>query len=222
MTEQMKPMDIEKRSFAIITELLGDRRLDPENELVIKRVIHTTADFDYVDNLAFSDHAVQKAIAALRAGCDIVTDTQMAKAGINKTILASLGGEVHCFMSDADVAAEAKERGVTRAFVSMERAAALPKPCIFAIGNAPTALFSLEALMEAGKLHPALIIGVPVGFVNVVESKETLFAVCEQHGVPAIAAMGRKGGSNVAAAICNALVYSAAEMLDPSARGWNG
>ena len=220
MTEQMKPMDIEKRSFAIITELLGDRRLDPENELVIKRVIHTTADFDYVDNLAFSDHAVQKAIAALRAGCDIVTDTQMAKAGINKTILASLGGEVHCFMSDADVAAEAKERGVTRAFVSMERAAALPKPCIFAIGNAPTALFSLEALMEAGKLHPALIIGVPVGFVNVVESKERLFSVCEKHDVPAIVAMGRKGGSNVAAAICNALIYSAAEMLDPSARGW--
>ena len=220
MTEQMKPMDIEKRSFAIITELLGDRRLDPENELVIKRVIHTTADFDYVDNLVFSDHAVQKAIAALRAGCDIVTDTQMAKAGINKTILASLGGEVHCFMSDADVAAEAKERGVTRAFVSMERAAALPKPCIFAIGNAPTALFSLETLMEAGKLHPALIIGVPVGFVNVVESKERLFAVCEKHDVPAIVAMGRKGGSNVAAAICNALIYSAAEMLDPTARGW--
>ena len=220
MMEQMKPMDIEKRSFAIITELLGDRRLDPENELVIKRVIHTTADFDYVDNLAFSDHAVEKGIAALRAGCDIVTDTQMAKAGINKTILASLGGEVHCFMSDADVAAEAKERGVTRAFVSMERAAALEKPCIFAIGNAPTALFSLEALMETGKLRPALIIGVPVGFVNVVESKERLFAVCEKHGVPAIVAMGRKGGSNVAAAICNALIYSAAEMLDPSARGW--
>lgn len=218
--EQMKPMDIEKRSFAIITELLGNRRLDPENELVIKRVIHTTADFDYVDNLAFSDHAVEKGIAALRAGCDIVTDTQMAKAGINKTILASLGGEVHCFMSDADVAAEAKERGVTRAFVSMERAAALEKPCIFAIGNAPTALFSLEALMETGKLRPALIIGVPVGFVNVVESKERLFAVCETYGVPAIAAMGRKGGSNVAAAICNALVYSAAEMLDPTARGW--
>ena len=220
MMEQMKPMDIEKRSFAIITELLGDRRLDPENELVIKRVIHTTADFDYVDNLAFSDHAVEKGIAALRAGCDIVTDTQMAKAGINKSILASLGGEVHCFMSDADVAAEAKERGVTRAFVSMERAAALEKPCIFAIGNAPTALFSLEALMEADKLHPALIIGVPVGFVNVVESKERLFAVCEKHDVPAIVAMGRKGGSNVAAAICNALIYSAAEMLDPSARGW--
>ena len=203
MMEQMKPMDIEKRSFAIITELLGDRRLDPENELVIKRVIHTTADFDYVDNLAFSDHAVEKGIAALRAGCDIVTDTQMAKAGINKSILASLGGEVHCFMSDADVSVEAKERGVTRAFVSMERAAALEKPCIFAIGNAPTALISLHELMEAGKLDPALIIGVPVGFVNVVESKELFL----DSPVPHIIARGRKGGSNVAAAICNAMLY---------------
>ena len=173
MLEQIKPMDIERRSFEIITELLGERRLDPENELVIKRAIHTTADFDYADNLVFSDHAVTKGIEALRAGCDIVTDTQMAKAGINKTILASLGGEVHCFMSDPDVAAEAKARGVTRAIVSMERAAQLPKPCIFAIGNAPTALVSLETLMEADKLHPALIIGVPVGFVNVIESKSS-------------------------------------------------
>ena len=220
MSEPMKPMEIEQRSFEIITELLGNRVLDPENELVIKRVIHTTADFDYADNLTFSEHAVQKGIAALKSGCDIVTDTQMAKAGINKTILASLGGEVHCFMSDPDVAQEARSRGVTRAFVSMEKAAALEKPCIFAIGNAPTALLSLEQLMEEGKAAPALIIGVPVGFVNVVESKERLFAVCEKHDVPAIVAMGRKGGSNVAAAICNALIYSAAEMLDPSARGW--
>ena len=140
MIEQIKPMDIEKRSFEIITELLGERKLDPENELVIKRVIHTSADFDYADNLVFSPHAVQKGIEALRGGCDIVTDTQMAKAGINKTILGKLGGEVHCFMSDPDVAAEAKERGITRAIVSMERAAKLSKPCIFAIGNAPTAL----------------------------------------------------------------------------------
>ena len=121
MSEPMKPMEIEQRSFEIITELLGNRVLDPENELVIKRVIHTTADFDYADNLTFSDHAVQKGIAALKSGCDIVTDTQMAKAGINKTILASLGGEVHCFMSDPDVAQEARSRGVTRAFVSMEK-----------------------------------------------------------------------------------------------------
>lgn len=203
MIQQIKPMDIEKRSFEIITELLGDRRLDPENELVIKRVIHTSADFDYADNLVFSPHAVSKGIEALRAGCDIVTDTQMAKAGINKTILGSLGGEVHCFMSDPDVAQEAKERGITRAIVSMERAASLPKPCIYAIGNAPTALISLYEQIKAGKTKPALIIGVPVGFVNVVESKELILGT----DLPYIVARGRKGGSNVAAAICNALLY---------------
>ena len=203
MIEQIKPMDIEKRSFEIITELLGDRRLDAENELVIKRVIHTSADFDYADNLVFSEHAVCKGIEALKNGCDIVTDTQMAKAGINKTILGRLGGEVHCFMSDADVAEEAKKRGITRAIVSMERAAQLPKPCIFAIGNAPTALISLHEQMEKGLLDPALIIGVPVGFVNVVESKELIIA----SDVPHIVARGRKGGSNVAAAICNAMLY---------------
>lgn len=204
MSEPMKPMEIEQRSFEIITELLGNRVLDPENELVIKRVIHTTADFDYADNLTFSDHAVQKGIAALKGCCDIVTDTQMAKAGINKTILASLGGEVHCFMSDPDVAQEAKSRGVTRASVSMEKAAALEKPCIFAIGNAPTALVSLDALMAAELLRPALLIGVPVGFVNVVESKELII---EGGRAPYIVSRGRKGGSNVAAAICNALLY---------------
>ena len=167
---------------------------------MIKRAIHTTADFDYADNLVFSPHAVQTGLEALRAGCDIVTDTQMAKAGINKTILASLGGEVHCFMSDPDVAAEAKSRGVTRAWVSMEKAAQLKKP----IGNAPTALVSLDALMAAELLRPALLIGVPVGFVNVVESKELII---EGGRAPYIVARGRKGGSNVAAAICNALLY---------------
>ena len=203
MIETIRPMDIEKRSFEIITELLGDRQLDPENEPVIKRVIHTSADFDYADNLVFSPHAVQIGIDALKSGCDIVTDTQMARSGINKTILGKLGGEVHCFMSDPDVAAEAKERGVTRAIVSMEHAAKLPKPCIFAIGNAPTALLALHELMNAGKVHPALVIGVPVGFVNVVESKELMI----DSDIPHIVARGRKGGSNVAAAICNALLY---------------
>lgn len=203
MIENIKPMDIEKRSFEIITELLGERKLEPENELVIKRVIHTSADFDYADNLVFSPHAVQKGIEALRGSCDIVTDTQMAKAGINKTILGKLGGEVHCFMSDPDVAAEAKERGITRAIVSMERAAKLSKPCIFAIGNAPTALISLYEQIQRGTLHPVLVIGVPVGFVNVVESKEMILST----KVPYIVARGRKGGSNVAAAICNALLY---------------
>lgn len=167
MLETVKPAEIEKRSFEIITELLGDTVLDPVQEPVIKRVIHTTADFSYVESLTFSKQAVETGIAALKAGCDIVTDTQMARSGINKTILGRLGGHVHCFMSDPEVAAEAKQRGVTRAMVSMERAAQLDKPCIFAIGNAPTALICLHDLIQAGKLHPALVIGVPVGFVNV-------------------------------------------------------
>ena len=204
MLETMKPGEIEKRSFEIITELLGDTKLDPVQAPVIKRVIHTTADFSYVENLVFSDHAVEKGLEALKNGCDIVTDTQMAKAGINKTILARLGGQVHCFMSDPEVAAEAKERGITRAVVSMEHAARLEKPCIFAIGNAPTALISLQEQILAGKLNPALIIGVPVGFVNVTESKELIL---RQTKAPFIVAKGRKGGSNIAAAICNALLY---------------
>ena len=203
MIEIIKPMDIEKRSFEIITELLGDNQPDPETAPVVKRVIHTTADFEYRENLVFSEHAVEKGIEALRGGCHIVTDTHMAMAGINKTILGRLGGEVHCFMADPDVAEEAKNRGITRAAVSMERAAALDKPCIFAIGNAPTALMALKDLMDAGKVRPALIIGVPVGFVNVVESKERIIG-CD---VPYIVARGRKGGNNVAAAICNALLY---------------
>ncbi len=203
MIEIVKPMDIEKRSFEIITEILGDRTFAPEVAPVVKRVIHTTADFDYADNLIFSEDAVKKGIEALKGGCHIVTDTNMAMAGINKTILKKLGGEVHCFISDPDVAAEAKERGVTRATVSMERAAMLDKNCIFAIGNAPTALLEIKKLMDEGRLTPALIIGVPVGFVNVVESKENIIG-CD---VPYIVARGRKGGSNVAAAICNALMY---------------
>lgn len=203
MAEIIAPMEIEKRSFEIISELLGDRTLDPENEAVIKRVIHTTADLEFADTLCFSEHAVQKGIEALKNGCDIVTDTQMAKAGINKSILSSLGGEVHCFMSDPDVAAEAKRKGITRAIVSMEKAAGIPKPCIYAIGNAPTALFALKSLIDKGKLNAALIIAVPVGFVNVTESKELIINA----NIPYIAARGRKGGSPVAAAICNAMLY---------------
>ena len=203
MFDIVKPMEIEKRSFEIITELLGDRKLDPENEPVIKRVIHTTADFEYADNLVFSPGAVAKGIEALRAGCHIVTDTSMVMSGINKTILGKLGGQVHCFIADPDVAEEAKARGITRSAVSMEKAAKLDKPCIFAVGNAPTALIALHELMEAGTVKPALIIGVPVGFVNVVESKELIL----QDDVPFIVARGRKGGSNVAAAICNAMLY---------------
>jgi precorrin-8X/cobalt-precorrin-8 methylmutase len=201
--QKVLPKDIEARSFEIITQELGERQLPPDRADVIKRVIHTTADFDYVDQLVFSPHAVEQARAALSSGVDIITDTQMAKAGINKTRLASFGGRVHCFMSDPDVAQMAKERGTTRATISMEKAAALGGHPIFAIGNAPTALIRLYEMIVEGSISPSLVIGVPVGFVNVVEAKELIL----QTQVPYIVARGRKGGSNVAAAICNALLY---------------
>lgn len=201
--ENVKPQEIEARSFEIISEELGERKLDPEKELIIKRCIHTSADFEYADSLCFSEGAVEKAVEAIRRGACIVTDTQMGKSGINKKALARFGGEVYCFMSDEDVAAKAKEKESTRATVSMDKAAELDRPLIFAIGNAPTALIRLYELITEGKLRPELIIGVPVGFVNVVQSKELIM----QTDVPYIVARGRKGGSNIAACICNALLY---------------
>ena len=217
------PADIERTSLSIITAELAELGLTPppETAAVVKRVIHTTADFDYAKNLRFTPGAVEAAVRALQRGAVIVTDTNMALAGISRPGLAKLGCEAVCYMADPAVAEAAKQAGTTRAVAAMHRAAREHPGAILAVGNAPTALLTIAEEIEAG-LRPALVIGVPVGFVNVVESKETLFAICEQHGVPAIAAMGRKGGSNVAAAICNALVYSAAEMLDPSARGWRG
>ena len=205
----LPPMEIEKESFRIITAELGDRPLDPEQAPIVKRVIHTTADFDYADNLYFSPDAVALAKAAIRGGATVVTDTTMAMAGINKKTLARFGGEVRCFMSDEDVAAEAKRLGVTRARISMDKAAKLGENVIYAVGNAPTALIRLRELIDGG-YRPRLVIGVPVGFVNVVASKEPIL----QSPVPCIVARGRKGGSNVAACIVNALLYA----LDP-ARG---
>lgn len=191
----------------------------PETQAVVRRVIHTTADFDYAKNLRFTLGAVQEGMEALRAGTPIITDTNMALAGISKPARARLGVEAYCYMADPDVAEAARQAGTTRAVAAMRKAAADHPGAVLAVGNAPTALLTIAEQIETG-LRPALVIGVPVGFVNVVESKETLFAVCERYGVPAIVAMGRKGGSNVAAAVCNALLYSAAEMLDPAARGW--
>lgn len=201
--ENVKPRDIERRSFEIITEELGDRKLDPDKEMIIKRCIHTSADFDYADNLCFSEGVVQKAMDAIRNGACIVTDTQMGRSGINKKALSRYGGEVFCFMSDEDVAEQAKTQGTTRATASMDKAAAMNRPLIFAIGNAPTALVRLYELMQEKKIQPELIIGVPVGFVNVVQSKELIMKT----DVPYIVAKGRKGGSNIAACICNALLY---------------
>ena len=202
--ETILPQEIEKRSFEIITEELGDAKLDPLQTPVIKRVIHTTADFEYLDTLCFSENAVPKLQEALRNGACIVTDTQMAKAGISKRTLEKYGGKVYCFMGDEDVAQSASKNETTRAAASMDKAAGLSQDIVFAVGNAPTALIRLYELMEQGKITPKGIIGVPVGFVNVVQAKELIM----QCDVPYIVARGRKGGSNVAAAICNALLYA--------------
>lgn len=203
--EYVRPQDIEKRSFAIISKELEEKGivLPKEQELVTKRAIHTSADFDYAKTMTYSDHAVEIAKKLIQNGADIVTDTNMALAGVNKKELAKYGGEAHCFMAEEEVAKIAKERGVTRAAVSMEKAAQIEKPVIFTIGNAPTALIELYEMMQSGKYRPAFIIGVPVGFVNVEAAKDLILKT----DVPYIINRGRKGGSNIAAAICNALLY---------------
>lgn len=203
--ERLLPEEIEKRSFEIITEELRQRGISipAEQEMITKRVIHTSADFDYSDTMTYSENAVSIAKELLKNGADIVTDTNMALSGINKKELTKLGGCAHCFMADEDVARIAKERGVTRAVVSMEKAASIEKPVIFAIGNAPTALIQLNEMMQESNWRPAFVIGVPVGFVNVEVAKELIM----ETEVPYIINRGRKGGSNVAAAICNALLY---------------
>lgn len=205
-TEKVLPAQIEKRSFEIITQELEEQGITlPEIQApVIKRCIHTSADFDYAKNLVFSEKAVEKALQALREGATIVTDTQMAYSGINKKRLAEYGGEVCCFMSDEDVAEKALREKTTRAAVSMEKACSLNKELIFAVGNAPTALIRLCELIREGRVNPKLVIGVPVGFVNVVQSKEMVLTLKD---VPYIVAQGRKGGSNIVACICNALIY---------------
>lgn len=200
------PSEIEKRSFEIISEELSKMGISipEEQEPITKRVIHTSADFDYASTMTYSDGAIARAKELIKNGAHIVTDTNMALSGINKKKLAEYGVQVHCFMADEDVAKEAKERQVTRATVSMERAAALDVPVIFAIGNAPTALIQLHEMMESGKFTPEFVIGVPVGFVNVVAAKELFL----NSNVPFIINKGRKGGSNIAAAIVNAILYN--------------
>ena len=200
--ERIALMEIESRSFEIITNELP-HEIDESLAPIIKRVIHTTADFEYADPLCFSNGVLEKALEAIKNGASIITDTTMAKSGINKRLLKKYGGEVYCFIGDEDVAQTAVKNGTTRAVAAMEKAAALDGPLIFAIGNAPTALVQIYEMIEQKKLSPALVIGVPVGFVNVVQSKELIM----EADVPYIVARGRKGGSNVAAAICNALIY---------------
>ena len=207
--EHVLPGDIEKRSFEIITEELDKHNiiLDSDNERIIKRCIHTTADFEYASTLAFSEGAVRIMKDLIRGGADIVTDTNMALTGINKKELAKYGGSIHCFMADSDVAKQAGEQGCTRASASMRKAAGLGKKCIFVSGNAPTALITLRQMYDERIFIPDFIVGVPVGFVNVVVSKEMIM----ETDIPYIVNRGRKGGSNVAAAIVNAVLY---EMRD--------
>ena len=201
--EILRPEDIEKKSMEIITSELNGRTWPEPKFSIVKRCIHTSADFDYADNLIFSENADRIGVDLIRKGATIVTDTKMAASGINKNRLGGYGGTVKCFISDDDVIAEARSRNCTRATVSMERAAAVKGPLIIAVGNAPTALIALHDLIKDGRIRPDLIIGVPVGFVNVVESKEMITEL----GIPHIVARGRKGGSNIAAAICNAMMY---------------
>jgi precorrin-8X/cobalt-precorrin-8 methylmutase len=201
MAGAKKPDEIEKLSFEIIQSELP-RPLDPELAPVIMRVIHTTADFGYVESLAFSGDVIAHAVSFLRKGVNIVCDTNMVKAGVDKTLLHALGSDIHCYIKDEDVVQEAQRSENTRAYAAIDKAAAMKKPFIFAIGNAPTALMRICDLYEKREFSPMLVIGVPVGFVNVVESKEMLM----NSGIPYITSKGRKGGSNVAAAICNALL----------------
>ena len=202
-SNQMAPGDIERRSFEIITSELGGRTFPALEEPIVKRVIHTTADFSFADSLVFAHDAAARGIEALKSGATVLTDTNMALSGISKPSLSKLGCTACCYMADADVAAAAKAAGTTRAVASMNKARDIEGPLIVAVGNAPTALLRLCELMDAGEIAPALVVGVPVGFVNVVEAEEELLA----RDVPAIVARGRKGGSTVAAAIMNALLY---------------
>lgn len=204
----MKPDEIEKKSFEIISRKLKFMAVNAEGAdgAILKRIIHTTADFDYTQSLCFSNDAAEKGVEIFRKGCRIVTDTNMAMAGVSKTTLAKSGSEIFSYISDPQVVARAKSEGVTRACIAMEKAAEYDGNLVIAVGNAPTALIKLCELIREGKIKPSLIIGVPVGFVNVVESKEMVVAGKFE---PYIIARGNKGGSSVAAAIINALLYLA-------------
>lgn len=210
---QLLPQQIEARSFAIIEQelqALGCLPLPEETAAIIKRVIHTTADFDYVRNLYVSPDAVQAATEALCAGAVIVTDTSMAQAGINKRTAAELGCSVECLIADPEVAERARQQSSTRSVAAVDIAAARWPDGIYVVGNAPTALMRLHERYTMGDFFPRLVIGAPVGFVNVLESKAMTL---EQH-VPHIVTRGRKGGSNVAAAIMNALLYQVRPRAD--------
>jgi len=197
------PEKIEEKSMEIIEKEIGKLNCSEEEKKVIKRVVHATADPDFVNLIQISHSALKSGLEALKKGVNIVTDVSMLKAGINKRKLASLRGKVNCYISDKDVAEKAKELGITRSMVSMRKAVEDKKNRILAIGNAPTALFEIIDLIKEGKVDFDLIVGTPVGFVGASESKEELAKL----DIPHITVKGRKGGSPVAASIINALLY---------------
>jgi precorrin-8X/cobalt-precorrin-8 methylmutase len=203
----MKPEEIETESFRIIDAEAGDHGWPDAEWQIVRRAIHTSADFEYAASMVLSDGVVEQALAALRGGAGIVTDTNMALSGISKPRLSRFGCAVSCHVADPDVAALAGREGITRSIAAMRKAVANRVNRVFVIGNAPTALFELLRLVEAGQAKPALIIGLPVGFVGAEESKNALAA--GGHGIPFITNIGRKGGSNVAAAVVNALAILA-------------
>ncbi|HUY34922.1 MAG TPA: precorrin-8X methylmutase [Pirellulales bacterium] len=209
MTRILNPEAIEAESFRIIEHELGPHSFSPEEFAVVRRAIHATADFEFARSIRFAPGAIRSGIEAIRAGRSLVADVQMVQAGINKPGLAKFGGEVYCFISDDDVVAAARTAGLTRAIMSMRKAAERLPGAIYAVGNAPTALLELVRLAE--QTRPALVVGVPVGFVSAVESKDELAA----SSLPFITALGRKGGTPVAVSIINALIRLAGESETP-------
>ncbi|HIJ81567.1 MAG TPA: precorrin-8X methylmutase [Desulfuromonadales bacterium] len=205
----MKPEDIERESFRIIDDEAGDHGWPDDEWQIVRRAIHTSADFEYSRSLVLSDDVIKKAVTAIRNGAGIVTDTNMALSGISKARLRPFGCDVSCHVADPDVAEFAAREGITRSIAAMRKAVEDRNNRIFVIGNAPTALFELLRLIETGKVEPAVIIGLPVGFVGAEESKNALAS--EKHDIPFITNIGRKGGSNVAAAVVNALAILASE-----------
>lgn len=204
----MKPEAIEEESFRIIDYEAGDHGWPRAEWQIVRRAIHTSADFEYAQSMVLSEDVVEQAIAALKSGAGIVSDTNMALSGISKPRLAQFGNAVSCHVADNDVAELAKAEGITRSIAAMRKAVANPNNQIFVIGNAPTALFELLRLVDTGVAKPALIIGLPVGFVGAEESKNALAS--GKHNIPFITNIGRKGGSNVAASVVNALAILAA------------
>ena len=202
MGEEMKPQEIEDKSFEIIETEAGEHSFSNEEWNIVRRMIHTSADFEYMKSVRIHKDAIKNGITAIRSGCNIITDTNMAKAGIRKNNIINNGGDVICMIADDEVKEESKKTGQTRALIAVEKAAELMKGGIYVVGNAPTALIRLTELIETGQIAPVLVIGLPVGFVNTSESKEMLL----NSDFPYITNVGRKGGSNIAASVVNALI----------------